>query len=82
MFGSRRDFAKALGAGVILLPFLGGTPRAATAPPRRLILINSLGSYESLLTPSSAPGTKLVLPDAYAPLQQVIGNIVLVHGLG
>ncbi len=80
---TRRQFAQALGAGVILLPFLRQPLRAAgNAPVRRIITISSLGIAEKMWTPTSTPGSALKLPPAFTGLQPVLGQIVLAHALG
>lgn len=79
---TRRQFTKSLGAGIVLLPFLNSPLRAATtAAPRRLIIITSLGTNNTLWTPKSAPGQALQLQTMTQPLSTVADNILMVDGL-
>lgn len=58
-----------------------GQAKASGAPPRRIIVITSLGTIHDLWAPTSAPGQPLVLQPSLQPLTQVLGDIVLVDGL-
>lgn len=82
---SRRDFAKRLGAGIFLLPFISTKAFAAsqklTSTPKRVIIITSLGTVHSLWKPVSAPGKPLILPASLQPLSSIADRIVLADGL-
>ena len=82
---SRRAFAQTLGAGIFLLPFMSpkawGANSKATAVPKRIIIITSLGTVYNLWKPLSAPGQSLVLPTSLQPLSAISDRIVLADGL-
>ena len=79
---TRRQFARSLGAGIVLLPFLPGMARAAgTSAPQRLIIITSLGIPHGMWTPTSAPGAPVQLSPMLAGLQPILPDIVLADGL-
>lgn len=82
---SRREFAKAMGAGIALLPFMSPKLYAATqkltTTPKRIIIMTSLGTNYSLWRPQSAAGQKLILPASLQPLSAVADRIVLADGL-
>lgn len=78
---SRRDFTKAVGAGLLALPFLGRsrTARAAAAPKvRRVFLLCTMGTNPELWKPRSASDIFNVFTD---PLQAIKDNVLLVDGL-
>jgi hypothetical protein len=82
---SRRAFAQTLGAGIFLLPFMSpkawGGSQKATAVPKRIIIITSLGTVYNLWKPLSAPGQSLILPASLQPLSTIADRIVLADGL-
>jgi hypothetical protein len=79
---SRRQFAKALGAGLLLAPFLqlGGRARAATPPKqaRRVLFYCTMGTNPALWTPRSSGD---IFNVATQPLAAMKDQIVLVDGL-
>jgi hypothetical protein len=77
---SRRDFAKAVGAGLLTLPFLGRRRAdAATGPKvRRVFLLCTMGTNPELWKPRSATDIFSVFTD---PLQVMKDHIILVDGL-
>ncbi len=82
MMLDRRHFAKMLGAAAFLAPFMRIPSAYAAAPNgRRLLVVYSLATNLSLWRPKSAPGQPVQLSTALAPLQGVLGDIVLVDGL-
>lgn len=77
---SRRDFARAAGLGMLLLPFLGRRRASAAAPPpvRRVFLLCTMGTNLDLWTPRSATDLFNV---ANEPLAAIKDNVILVDGL-
>ena len=78
---TRRQFAQSLGAGALLLPFLP-RPAAAANPVRRVVFVISNGTREPTWTPTSAPGSPLVLSSSMTPLQEILKYSVLLNGVG
>lgn len=82
---SRREFAKALGAGIALLPFVSlkafAAPQKLTTTPKRVVIITSLGTNYSLWRPLSAAGAPLSLPASLQPLAAVADRLILADGL-
>lgn len=82
MFMNRRDCLKAMAAGLIVGPNVLRYARAAGAPPRRLLVIDSTATItDALWRPLSAPGKTLQLRPAHAPLKPILDRVVLVDGL-
>jgi hypothetical protein len=79
---TRRQFAKALGASLLMAPFLNLT-RSARAQQvkraRRVLLFCTMGTNPSLWTPRNAPSDLFNV--ATDPLSAIAGDIVLVDGL-
>jgi hypothetical protein len=79
---TRRQFAQALGAGLLMAPFLKleGTARAQQAKrARRVLLFCTMGTNPALWTPRQAPTD--IFNVATDPLSAIAGDIVLVDGL-
>ena len=82
MLMTRRKFvASSVAASALLMPFLRSEAKAGTTPPKRLIIMTSLGTVHALWTPTSAAGHPVTLQPALQPLSQILGDIVLVDGL-
>jgi hypothetical protein len=77
---SRRSFAKSVGAGLLLLPFLGRRTATAAGGPkvRRVFLLCTMGTNLDLWKPRSATDIFNVFTD---PLQVMKDNLILVDGL-
>ena len=79
---TRRQFAKALGAGLLLAPFMNGerVARAQAAPrAKRVLLFCTMGTNPALWTPTN-PATS-IFNQATEPLSAIAGDVVLVDGL-
>jgi hypothetical protein len=82
MWVSRRESLKLMGAGIVMAPAFLKYARAASPPPRRLLVINSTATVtDALWRPLSAPGQPLQLRPAHAPLKDLLDRVVLVDGL-
>lgn len=82
MLMSRRKFvASSVAASALLMPFLRSEAKAGTTPPKRLIVMTSLGTVHDLWSPTSAAGHPVTLSSALQPLSPILGDIVLVDGL-
>jgi hypothetical protein len=79
---TRRQFAKAVGAGLLLAPFMNleRQARAQAAPrARRVLLFCTMGTNPALWTPSNP--TASIFNQATQPLSAIAGDVVLVDGL-
>lgn len=79
---TRRQFAQALGAGLLMAPFMNvRTARAQQAAKRakRVLLFCTMGTNPSLWTPRNPPND--IFNVATDPLATIAGDIVLVDGL-
>lgn len=80
---SRRQFAKALGAGLLMAPFLnlGGRPARAqqAKQAKRVLLFCTMGTNPALWIPSDP--TTSIFNQATQPLSAIAGDVVLVDGL-
>jgi hypothetical protein len=78
---SRRQFAQALGAGLLLMPF--SRPRRAHAQQaktaKRVLLFCTMGTNPVLWTPRNPPSD--IFNVATDPLKAIAGDIILVDGL-
>jgi hypothetical protein len=79
---SRRQFAQALGAGLLMAPFLSW-PRRAHAQQaktaKRVLLFCTMGTNPAIWTPRNPPGD--IFNVATDPLKAIAGDIILVDGL-
>jgi hypothetical protein len=82
MLMSRRQFAESLVAGAAMATLPRRRARAAVAPPRRVIIINTLGTVtDAVWTPRSAPGQAPALQAIHQPLTPYLDTLVLADGL-
>ena len=78
---TRRQFNRRLAAAAASVPFLNPRAFAADAPARRLVLIWSLGTDNTLWRPTSAPGAALALSECLAPMAPIQDQLMVVDGL-
>jgi hypothetical protein len=84
---NRRDFARSVGAGLLLAPFLSLGPgdrraRAATGKAKRLLLFCTMGTKPEIWTPTGLSGDQITqLSASTAPLMQLGDDLVMVEGL-
>jgi hypothetical protein len=79
---SRRQFAKALGAGLLMAPFFSLERRARAQQAKmakRVLLFCTMGTNPAIWTPRNPPND--IFNVATDPLKTIAGDIVLVDGL-
>lgn len=78
---SRRGFIAGVGAGLLLPATLDRRVWAADSAARKLVIVNSLGTDNRMVAPTSQPGAALALQTANAPLMAVKQYINVIDGI-